>query len=583
MIKWLSGLLPSIDWLVNYKARYLKFDLIAGLTVGILLVPQGMAYAMLAGLDPVHGLYASTIPLIIYVLFGTSRHLAVGPVAIVSLLTASGVGSLQPESYSDYLMYTVTLAFMVGFFQVLMGMLKMGFISNFLSNPVIIGFTSAAAVIIGLSQLRHLLGVDIAASDRIHEILVDVVANFSDIHWLTALVGVGGIITIRYAYKLRRGMPGALAAMVLGILVAGPLGLADSGVQVIGEVKAGFGGLSLPALEGGVLVQLLPIALTITLIGFAESYAVAKTIQSRRKNYQLDSNKELVGLGMANFASAFLKGIPVTGSFSRTAINAHIGGRTGMSAIFSALLVIGTIFFFTSLFYYLPNAILAAVIIVAVVGLINIREPVKLWKKDRADFLLLIVTFVSTLFGGIEIGIVIGLLLSIVLVVFRASVPHMAKLGRVPGTNLYRNTERFSDLEESDEILIFRIDGPLYFANLDFVKSRIDEWMREKGEDLSMLVFNAHTLTSIDSSAAHALQDWILDWRRRNLEIYITGARGPVRDKLDRWNITNKVGVDNTFSSNEHLFMAKAGKIDKQDKKKLDKYALQSNPKKKLL
>jgi sulfate permease, SulP family len=577
MHNWLSNLSPSLEWLKSYDRSCFRSDLIAGLTVGIMLIPQGMAYAMLAGLDPVHGLYASTLPLIVYAFFGSSRHLGVGPVAIVSLLTVAGVASLEPAGYEEYLMYAVTLAFMVGVFQFLMGAVKMGFISNFLSNPVIIGFTSAAAVIIGMSQFRHLFGIDMPSSDRIHEILFALGSNFSEIHWVTAAVGLGGILMIRYTKKLKPGMPGALVAVVAGILAAGPLGLANTGLQVIGEVQSGLPTLIIPDFGMDAWVKLLPIALTITLIGFAESYAVAKTVQSRRKDYQLNSNKELIGLGLANIAAAFLRGIPITGSFSRTAVNDQTGAKTSMSGIVSAVLVIVTLLILTPLFYYLPNAILAAVIIVAVMSLINIKEPLRLWKRDRADFFLLIITFLATLFGGIEVGIVTGLVLSIVIVVFRASVPHMAKLGRVPGTNLYRNTERFSDLEESDDTLIFRIDGPLYFANLDFVKSRIEEWIKQKGDNLQTIVFNAHTLTSMDSSAAHAVEEWMLDWRRQNLEIYITGAKGPVRDVLDRWQITNIIGSGHIFGSNEHLFMAMEGKIDEDDKKKLDKYTLQSN------
>lgn len=572
-----KGVLPILEWLPIYDKKLFRYDLIAGLTVGVMLIPQAMAYAMLAGLQPIHGLYAASLPLILYAIFGSSRHLAVGPVAIVSILTAAGIGALEPGGYETYLLYTVTLAFMVGVLQFGMGLLKMGFIANFLSHPVISGFTSAAAIIIGLSQIRHLFGISMPASDKIHEIAIAFLQNVGDMNVLTLILGLAGIGVIKFSKKIHSAMPGALLAVVLGIMAVAIFNLTDSGVVILGEVPGGLPALMLPSFEGEVWVKLLPIALTISLIGFAESYAVAKTVQSRHKNYKLNGNQELVGLGMANFGSTFLQGIPVTGGFSRTAVNDQTGAKTGMSAIISAILVVLTLLFLTPLFYFLPNAILAAVIIVAVLGLVNIKEPIRLWKKDRADFYLLLSTFVVTLTGGIEVGIVVGFALSIILVVYRASNPHMARLGKVPGTNLYRNVARFKDVEEREEVLIFRVDGPLYFANMDFVKNKLDNWVEEKGDKLKIIVFNAHTLTYIDSSAAHVLKDWILEWNRANLEAFITGARGPVRDALERWGITKEIGVDHTYSSNEQLFLFLDGKISESDKERWDIYALQCN------
>ncbi|TVR81728.1 MAG: solute carrier 26 family protein [Saprospirales bacterium] len=573
----LKGTFPIIDWLPSYNKQIFRYDLIAGLTVGVMLIPQAMAYSMLAGLQPIHGLYAASLPLILYAIFGSSRHLAVGPVAIVSILTAAGIGALEPGDYQQYLLYTITLAFMVGVLQFGMGLLKMGFIANFLSHPVISGFTSAAAIIIGLSQIRHLFGISMPSSDKFYEIVLAFLQNVGEMNPLTLIVGVVGIIVIKFSKKIHSAMPGALLAVVLGILSVAFFNLSDRGVAILGEVPGGLPALMLPSFEGEVWMKLLPIALTIALIGFAESYAVAKTVQSRHKDYKLNGNQELVGLGVANFGSTFLQGIPVTGGFSRTAVNDQTGAKTGMAAIISAVLVIMTLLFLTPLFFYLPNAILAAVIIVAVLGLVNIKEPMRLWKKDRADFYLLLSTFLVTLTGGIEVGIVVGFALSIILVVYRASNPHMARLGKVPGTNLYRNIERFKEVEEREEVLIFRVDGPLYFANMDYIKNKLDHWIEDKGEKLKIIVLNAHTLTYVDSSAAHVLKDWILEWNRAGLETYLTGARGPVRDALERWGITKELGVDHTYSSNEHLFLFLDGKISETDKEKWDIYALQCN------
>ncbi len=569
--------MPILEWLPNYKKQYLRNDLIAGLTVGIMLIPQGMAYAMLAGLDPIHGLYASTIPLILYAIFASSRQLAVGPVAIVSLLTAAGIASLQPDSTAEFLLYAVTLALLVGIIQLGMGLLKLGFISNFLSHPVISGFTSAAAIIIGLSQLRHLLGVDMPGSDQIQVIFYHLYLNLGDIHGATFFLGLLGILIIKGSKKIHPALPGSLLAVVLGILVVTFSDLKDNGVSILGSVPEGLPELMMPSFDTSVWLALLPIALTISLVGFAESYAVAKTVQSKRKDYQLNSNQELIGLGMANLGASVLKGFPVTGGFSRTAVNDQAGAKTALASIISALLIILTLLFLTPLFTNLPTAILAAVIIVAVIGLVNIKTPVELWKKDRSDFWLLIATFLITLTGGIETGIIAGFVLSIILVVYKASKPNIARLGRIQGTHIFRNLERFPELEEREDLLMVRMDGPFYYANVDYVKGKIDGWITEKGSPLNKIVFDCQTITSIDSTAAHALIDWITDWHKAGYVVYICGAKGPVRDALERWKIIEKIGLDYCFLSNEYVMAMIEGDIDDEDKKKTDDYTFQSN------
>lgn len=569
--------LPILEWLPSYKKQYLKNDIIAGLTVGIMLIPQGMAYAMLAGLDPIHGLYASTLPLLLYAIFASSRQLAVGPVAIVSLLTAAGIASLNPQSTAEFLLYAVTLAMLVGIIQLGMGLLKLGFISNFLSHPVISGFTSAAAIIIGLSQFRHLLGVNMPGSDQIQVIFYHLYLNIGDIHGATFFLGILGILIIKGSKKIHPTLPGSLLAVVVGILIITFSDLQNNGVRILGSVPDGLPDLMLPSFDTSVWLVLLPIALTISLVGFAESFAVAKTVQSKHKDYKLNSNQELIGLGMANLGASILKGFPVTGGFSRTAVNDQAGAKTGLASIISALLIILTLLFLTPLFSNLPTAILASVIIVAVIGLVNIKTPVELWKRDRSDFWLLMATFIVTLTGGIETGIIAGFALSIILVVYKASKPHMARLGRIPGTHIFRNIERFSELEEREDLLMIRVDGPFYYANVEYVKEKIDKWLEEKGEPLNKIVFDCQTITSIDSTAAHALLDWITDWHKIGFVVYICGAKGPVRDSLERWKIIDKVGHDYCFLSNEFVMAKLEGEIDEDEKKKTDGYTFQSN------
>lgn len=542
----IKSFFPILEWLPNYSKTNINGDLSAGITVGIMLIPQGMAYAMLAGLDPIHGLYAVTVPLILYAIFGTSRQLAVGPVAMVSLLTAAGIGALNPSSAQEYLLYALTLAFLVGLIQFLMGLFRFGFVVNFLSHPVINGFTSAAAIIIGLSQIKHLFKIDLPRSEHVHEMLFAIFQNIGDIHWITFGIGLMGIIIIKFGKKIHKAFPAPLVAVVLGILLVWGLDLTNSGVAILGAVPSGLPGVSSPSFDWSVWSTLLPIAITISLVGFAESFAVAKTIQSKHKDYKLDANQELVGLGMANFGAAFFQGYPVTGGFSRTAVNDQAGAKTALSSIISVVLIVLTLLFFTSLFFNLPNAILAAVVLVAVSSLIDLKTPKQLWKKDKTDFIMLMATFLITATLGIEVGIISGMVLSLGAMIYKASNPHMAQLGRVPGTNHFRNIERFSNLETNDDVLIIRIDGPIYFANVAFIHKKIQAWIQEKPE-LKLIIFNFESVTSMDSSGAHELEDWINDWKKQGINTCISGARGPVRDVLMRWEFTACIGESGLY------------------------------------
>jgi len=563
-MNYIKQFLPILDWLPNYKKSNLQGDLSAGVTVGIMLIPQGMAYAMLAGLEPIHGLYAVTIPILLYAIFGTSRQLAVGPVAMVSLLTAAGIGALNPSGVEEYLMYALTLAFLVGLIQFGMGVLRFGFIVNFLSHPVINGFTSAAAIIIGLSQIKHLFKINLPRSEHIQEMVVGIFENISDIHWVTFGIGVMGIVIIKYGKKIHKSLPTPLIAVVLGVLLVYGFNLTDAGVSVLGDVPSGLPSLSAPSFEMSSWSALLPIAVAISMVGFAESFAVAKTIQGKHKDYKLDANQELIGLGMANFGAAFFQGYPVTGGFSRTAVNDQSGAKTALASIISVVLIVLTLLFFTNLFYYLPKSILAAVVLVAVSGLIDFKTPKSLLEKDKTDFIMLLVTFVITLTLGIEIGIVSGMVLSLIALIYKASNPHMAILAKVPGANIYRNIDRFSDLEKRKDVLVVRIDGPIYFANIAYIKKKLDKWMNEKGKELKCIVLNFESVTSIDSSGAHELEDWIHDWKRLKIHSGITGAKGPIRDIIYKWNISESIGEEN-------IFLDDASAIDFYDHKNIER------------
>jgi len=528
----IKNFLPFLQWVKTYNSDDFKGDLSAGLTVGVMLIPQGMAYSMLAGLPPIYGLYASTLPLIVYALLGTSRQLAVGPVAMVALLISAGISPLAAVGSAEYVKLAILLALMVGLFQFLMGVFRLGFIVNFLSHPVISGFTSAAALIIGLSQLKHLMGINLERSNHIHKILWQAVERIDELHVPTLILGVSAIVLILVIKRWNKRIPGPLIVVILGILAVYFLKLDAGGMKILKEVPSGFPQPSLPWADWSTFNSLIPTVLAISLVGFMESIAVAKAIQARHRNYEVVSNQELIGLGAANILGSFFSSFPVTGGFSRTAVNDQAGARTGLASIISAVLIILTLLFLTPLFYYLPKAILASIIMVAVFGLIDTAEAVHLWKHDKKDFAMLFVTFIATLSLGIEEGILIGVVLSLAIVVYNAAYPHVAKLGQISGTDVFRNTSRFPDALDHPDVLIIRLDSPLFFANINYLKERWEQWEQEKGDALQCVILNAKGITSLDSSAVHFLEEVVENYKTRGIQFYLTGVLGPVRDVL---------------------------------------------------
>ena len=573
----LSKAFPFLDWLVHYDKKNLQGDLSAGLTVGVMLIPQGMAYAMIAGLPPIYGLYASTIPILVYALLGTSRQLAVGPVAMVSLLTAAGIGSMAAGGTESYLLLAFTLAFLVGAFQYLLGVFRLGFLVNFLSHPVISGFTSASALIIGLSQLKHLMGVKLPESHFIHEVLWGAILQVGQTHTITLIIGLAGIGLIMGMKKWLPVIPGSLLAVAFGILAVWAFGLDANGVKIVGEVPSGLPTFGLPDFSWNTIQNLAPTALAIALVSFMESIAVAKAIQAKHKNYKVVANQELVALGMANLAGSFFQAYPTTGGFSRTAVNDQAGAKTGLASIISVALIVLTLLFLTPVFYFLPKAILASVIMVAVFGLIDIKEVKHLWHANRTDFWMLAATFAATLSLGIEQGIGIGVLLSLGMVIFKTTKPHFARLGRVPGTHLYRNIERFEKIEERPDLLIVRFDAQLYFANVNYFRERLEEWIDEKGQVLKALIINAESINSLDSSALHALQDVLDDCKRRNLKFYLCTVKGPVRDALVRGHLLEAIGSENCFLTIQDAVNHYDGKQSATSAAVLQEYVLQTN------
>ena len=538
----LARYLPIVAWLPNYRREDLGGDLMAGLTTAVMLVPQGMAYAMLAGLPPIVGLYASVVPQLVYAVFGTSRQLAVGPVAMDSLMVAATVGALAPAGSEHYVALAVLLGLLVGLVQVAMGVLRLGFLVNFLSRPVISGFTSAAALVIGFSQLKYLLGFDIARSKHVHTIVFEAFARIEQTHAVTLLIGVASIGVLRLLKRYRPAIPGALVVVVASTLSVWGFGLADRGVDIVGAVPAGLPTPAWVEIDFGLMQAMLPAAVAIALIAFMEAISVANAFATRNR-YEVDANQELVALGLANVGGAFFRGYPVTGGFSRTAVNGQAGARTPLAAVVTAGVVALTLLFLTPLFYYLPKSVLAAIIFTAVFGLIDIGHVRHLWRVKRDDFALLVLTFVATLSVGIGPGILIGVGASIAWFVVKSTRPHSAILGHLPGTTSYRNIKNYPSAKPVPGALILRMDAQFYFGNVSFLKERLRTLVKGR-TDLKVVVLDCSGINQLDSSADEALHGILFDLADRHLELMLANVKHPVRSVLERSGFIERLGEE---------------------------------------
>lgn len=543
----MNRLFPILSWLPNYKKEYLSADISAGLTLGIMLIPQSMAYAMIAGLPPVYGLYAALMPQLVYALMGTSRHLSVGPVAMDSLLVAAGLGALSIVGIDEYIAMAILLALFMGVLQLALGLLKMGFLVNFLSTPVISGFTSAAAVIIGLNQLSHLFGVDIPQASKLHVLLGSVWGIFSTIHPYTLVVGGSAILLILGLQKINKKIPAALIVVVLSIVGVYGFNLHMQGVSIVATIPSGLPSFEIPQITIDRLQELFPIALTLALIAFMEAMSVAKAIANKHR-YEVTPNQELIALGTSNIVGAFFASYPATGSFTRTALNDLNGARTGLTGFISTLIIGSTLLFFTPLFYYLPNAVLAAVILVAVVGLVDIHYPIRLFRTKKDEFYLLLFTFLLTLFVGIIEGILFGSLLALLLLVYRTAKPHIAELGKIKGTSYFKNKTRFEeDVEHNPVVLLIRFDAQLYFGNKDYFKNEVHRIVAAQAQQPKFIIIKAEPINYIDSSALIMLEQLIEELQQKDIQVLFSEVIGPTRDIIMKSNIIRLVGKAHFF------------------------------------
>ena len=517
----------------------------AALIVTVMLIPQSLAYAMLAGLPAATGLYASMLPLLAYALFGSSRTLSVGPVAVISLLSANAVGIAHQKSGIDVLTLSMSLALLSGVLMMAMGTLKLGFIANLLGRPVIIGFITGASILIALGQFKHLLGIPLAGHS-LPELAQGLWTNASHTHMVTVLVGlssVGFLFWARYSLSslLQNIMakPSAAAlskmapvcAVIVAIIFVSLLSLDQLGLQVVGYIPSGLPSLALPNVKLDVLVVLLPSALMISLIGYVESISVAQTLANKRRQ-QINPNHELLGLGAANMASAASGGFAVTGGFSRSVVNFDAGAQTPMAGVFTAFGIALASLYLTPLLAMLPKAVLGATIFVAVLGLIEPHEIKQTWQYSKNDFSALVITLFSVLVFGVEAGVIAGVSATILLLLWRTSRPHTAIVGPLPGSEHFRNIQRHK-VSQSEHVVALRIDESLFFGNVRYLNQQLNKLLIQHTH-LKHLILMASGINHIDSSALESLLEFNQRLKDKGIKMHLSEVKGPVIDRLSR-------------------------------------------------
>lgn len=542
----LSRWLPCLQRGRGYDRSMAAQDALAALIVTLMLIPQSLAYAMLAGLPPVSGLYASLLPLLLYAVFGSSRTLAVGPVAVVSLMTAAVLQPLFPQGGADYAGAALLLALLSGLMLTLMALLRLGFIANFLSHPVISGFISASGLLIAIGQLKHLLGVSVSGESLV-QLIPGLLNALPATHWPTLLLGTLSLVWLWWARRRLKpvlekfGLPaqaagnlakaGPVLAIILAILAVSVLQLDQAGVKVLGSLPPGLPGLTLPTLDPQLVAQLIPAALLISLVGFVESVSIAQTLAAKRRQ-RIEPDSELLGLGAANLGAAFSGGFPVTGGFARSVVNHDAGAQTPMAGVFTAIGIGLGALLLTPLLHKLPHAVLAASIIVAVLSLVDLGSLKRTWRYSTQDGLAQVATLLGVLLIGVESGILIGVGLSLLLFLYRTSRPHIAVVGQVPGSEHFRNVQRFNVIE-SPSVLSLRVDESLYFPNARYLEERISELIARRPQ-VRHLVLMCPGVNLIDASALNSLQAIAERLHSAGIELHLSEVKGPVMDQLRR-------------------------------------------------
>ena len=559
----LSKILPIFDWGRTYNQLTFTNDLVAAVIVTVMLIPQSLAYALLAGLPPEMGLYASILPIVLYAIFGTSRVLAVGPVAVVSLLTAAAVGKIAIPGTPEYIAAAITLAFMSGIILLGLGLFRLGFLANFLSHPVITGFVTASGIIIAASQMKHIFGVN-ADGHNILEIATSLRESIIELNWITLLIGSLTTVFLLWVRKgflpllLKIGLnqrvsdifakAGPIIAIVATTLIAWSFSLTERGVKVVGEVPQGLPPISLPSFSMDIWTSLIGSAILMSLIGFIESISIARTLAATKRQ-RIDPDQELIGLGAANVGASFTSGFPVTGGFSRSVVNYDAGAETPAAGAFTAIGLGVASIFLTTLIFYLPKATLAATIIVAVLALVDFSILKKTWIYSKADFAAVAATMSVTLIMGVELGVIAGVLISILSHVYKSSRPHIVIVGQIPGTEHYRNVLRH-DVLVNPQVLTIRVDESLYFANTRFLEDRIYSEVAKQSE-IKHVILMCSAVNAIDMSALESLE--LINERLRlgGIKFHLSEVKGPVMDKLEGTSLLTHLSGDIFLSQHQ--------------------------------
>lgn len=541
--------LPVLDWGRHYDRDTLTRDLVAAVIVTIMLIPQSLAYALLAGLPPEVGLYASVAPLVLYAIFGTSRVLAVGPVAVASLMTAAIVGEYAAVGTHAYWLIAITLAFLSGAMLLVMGLLRLGFLAQFLSHPVISGFISASGILIAASQLKTILGIK-AEGHNFVDLVMDLVANAGNSNWRTVVIGFSAAAFLFWVRKglkpllKRLGMgdkladiatkAGPVAAIVATTLLTWGAGWHEQGVGIVGVVPQGLPPLTTPLFDIALWRDLAIPALLISVVGFVESVSVGQTLAAKRRQ-RIEPNQELVALGAANMSSSLTGGFPVTGGFSRSVVNFDAGAQTPAAGVFTAVGILLTSLLLTPALYFLPKATLAATIVVAVLSLVDLGILKRTWAYSKPDFVAVALTLVMTLLAGVEVGLMCGVGASLALFLLKTSRPHIATVGLVAGTEHFRNVNRHA-VQTSPKLVSLRVDESLYFANARALEDYVNDAVASRPA-LEHVVLQCSAINTIDASALESLEAIDARLKDANIRLHLSEVKGPVMDQLGKTDL----------------------------------------------
>lgn len=562
--QWIANTSILPKWTTEYSPSVAQGDVIAGITVGVMLIPQGMAHAIIAGLPPIYGLYAALVPLLIYPFFASSRHLAIGPSAVDMVIVAAGVGAIAQVGSDQYIALAILLTLMVGVIQLIMGVARLGFVASLLSRPVIAGLTFGAALIIGFSQFDQLLGVELPQTQYVYVLLYEAALHIGEVHLLSLGIGLGSVVLLVAMPSIKPEIPAALVVVVLGTLVGWFFGVEDMGVHVIGDIPVGLPAPAVPSLSLTDMQSLLSAAIALALVQFMKNVSLGR-IFAARHNYTIDANRVLISAGMANIAGSFFRSPPVGGSFSRTAVNEQSGAETPVSNIISASIIALTLLFLTPLFYYLPMPVLAALIMVAGFSLIDIGELRELLQTSQRDGYIALFTAGCVLVVGIQEGILLGIVATVLAVLYRISRPNMVELGHVPGSRVFRDINRFEDTEKVDKVLVLRVDASFSFANADHFKDFILDKTRREEREIRAVVIDGTSINALDTTATDALWSVIETLEDRGIALFFAGLIGPVRRVVIRAGLFDELGEDRFHLDPHEAVKHILKKLDEED------------------